>query len=393
MNFNDKDFQIILPDLKYEKIYKKNNSSLINRLSSFQNSSNKFPLLDLIKSIKKQNSVNKDIQFENIKLENQKSLFSNNFSNELFPMFKINNFNFKNILENLRNNIYLLFTNDFNLDYEKMEEIEAFIIYFIISRKMKKKNILSFCYLFYKKSIKQFKNKDGLKKCQKRSEEDFKFLYNLFKKNKKNHFCKKRAKNKDNFFIDYYFKDTAEKLNMDIESFSDPSNNNYVLKKNIIKKRNKKKKSLNLQFLKLIIKSKKFKDDFIKFLKNKAIDFYNSSLEHKINTLLIRIQKHIILNEEKYFKFNEEKKKIQINEIISNEFNENSNNKTKKNIILEENIELDKKIGFYEKNLSKAEIWKISIYDYLMKKKQCKIPWTISEIQKSIDNILKRIEN
>lgn len=355
MKFNDLDFPLDLPKINYTKIFHQKMSLLGSLTSTNQSQLQKHSFTKLIHPLNIQNSIIKtnkdDNQISHLILYDD-SIFPEEYQNnheELFLMFKKDQYNFDNFFENLKRNIYKLFTNNYDLDFKNMEEVEAYIIYHIVLRKMKKKldttNMKPFCYMLYKKSIEEFKIKDDLKKCQKRSEENFKFLYKLFKKIQKDNFCKKRAKNKDNIFIDYYFKETARDLNIEIEAFSDPSNNNYVLRKNVIKKRNKKKKSLDFKFLKLILKSEKFKKDFIEFLNNKVIPYYKSSLKHKIDSLLVRIKKYIKINQEKNL------------------------------------------------NLNISKIWRLSIYDYLIKKKQCKIPWTISEIQKGIHNILNKINH
>ena len=350
MNFNDIDFKINLPKIDIQKIFNDKEFSLLKSLKSSLNnfSQNKHSFTRIIHPGQKNIIKKNNDRFSHLLLY-EDSIFPEDYQNnheELFLMFKEDKYEFKTLIPNLTNNIFLLLTNNYNIDFKNMEKMEAYIIYHILLRKMKKKidvnNMEQFCYLLYKKSIEEFKKKDDLKK--KRSEEDFKFLYKLFKKTQKNQFCKKRSKNKDNVLINYYFKDTAKKLNLDIEAFSDPSNNNYILKKNLIKKRNRKKKSLDFKFLKLIIKSEKFKTDFLGFLNNTAIPIYKATLKHKINSLLIRIGKYIEIHKKKNFE-----KKISV-------------------------------------------IWKISVFDYLINKKQCKIPWTISEIQKSIDNILNRIK-
>jgi hypothetical protein len=268
----------------------------------------------------------------------------NNFL-QYFSMFEEDSFNFSSFLLRLKNNLYSLLTNNYDIDFKGTENFEALIIYYILQRKMKMKidikSSKEFGYLEYKNSISDFKSKDFNKNCQKRAEEDFKFVYKLFKKVKKNVFFQKRQKNKDILFVDYYFGELSKISNLDIKYFFDPSNNNYVQKNN--KKLRNEKRSLNFKFLKLIIKSDKFYRDFVFFLEKEVKEIYPKLLMNKIETFLKSLETHIEYN-------------LRIN-----------------------NLEDDR------------TVWEKGIYTYIIKKKQCKIPWTINEVEKGVANILNRI--
>ena len=58
---------------------------------------------------------------------------------------------------NLKKNIFALLNHNYDLNFKEMENIEAFLIYNVIMRKLKKKDSFiktkGFCYTLYKNSL------------------------------------------------------------------------------------------------------------------------------------------------------------------------------------------------------------------------------------------------
>ena len=116
----------------------------------------------------------------------------------------------------------------------------------------------------------------------KRFEENIKFVFKLaFRRLKSNLLKQNRiafySKKFDNQFYEHYFKETAERLAIDIKEFYDPLNTKS------------KAKSLNIEYLKLIFNSPAFKIDFVRYIDSETVKLdYQNTLKRKIRQLLLK---------------------------------------------------------------------------------------------------------
>ena len=108
-----------------------------------------------------------------------------------------------------------------------------------------------------------------------------KFVFKLtFKKLRSNLQRNKKYLNKDmdTYFYEYYFKTTAERLGISLESFFDPLNN---AKSNL--------KTLSHDYIKRLMSSKLFKEDFLGYLNSGQLQKdYKSLIPNKIHKILSR---------------------------------------------------------------------------------------------------------
>lgn len=130
-----------------------------------------------------------------------------------------------------------------------------------------------------------------LQKSSKRKEENIKFIYKWIMKKLKKDFplashespAESNAK-----FYDFYFDDIAKKLNVSVEAFHDPTNQEKRAKGNSASKY----KSINTDFLKHIFLSEKFLKDFKTCLESPELEKeYQKKLHKKIEKLLLRWDK------------------------------------------------------------------------------------------------------
>lgn len=235
------------------------------------------------------------------------------------------------IKKKFMNNFTNLFKNSNEFNISELKSFEIKIVYYVLCRKMKKKN--------YKKDPKEISLKNlenivkeyNLTRSIKRLEECLKLVYKSFCNLKKNQLYGKQIFKKQNelsFYV-YYFNRISCKLNIHIKNFFDPSKN---------KKQNF--KSFGKNYLLLLIKSEIFKNDFVHFLKYEFQNIYMKSIDNKLKVMFLRL--------------------LNIYE-------------KKKNYLVE------KKMDF-----NKIELFEECIYEYFIKANQCKISWSMKEIQDSI---------
>lgn len=168
----------------------------------------------------------------------------------------------------------------------------------------------------------------------KRFEENIKFVFKLVSKRMKSNLQKKNkisfySKNFDMQFYSYYFQEIAEQKNLSIDEF--------------FKKLDPKKssKTLNNEFLKQIFSSASFKKDFMSYLEgNEIILDYQATLKRKI--------RHMLLKFDSFF-----------------------------------DIENPEKVR------SGIEI----VQKYFRRNRQCKLPWTFTEINTAINTFKFVVKN
>lgn len=138
-----------------------------------------------------------------------------------------------------------------------------------------------------------------------------KFIYKLIirklKEQFKNKYVQSHGVNPSSFeysFYQHYFLQTSERLGVSLEKFFDPLNS-----------RLSKTKTLNNNYLKIILQSEIFRKDTLKFLESgEVVIDYCSLIERKITQLIQRFDKKANFGEEnhqillqkmvKYFRFN-----------------------------------------------------------------------------------------
>ena len=233
-----------------------------------------------------------------------------------------------------------LFTHPKTLNPEKitnnLNNTENLILYYLIKRKLKLKNFIFPNQKLEKKNLKESINEYKQYFSNKRFEEIFKFTFKLFFNFKKTSFFKKNpfSKLEDDYFFAFYFKKISEQIKIPFYEFKDPLKN---------KKKNRLIKNFGKKYMMLIFKSEKFKKDYLKFLKNNLKEIYFKNLDRKIQNMI-----------KKLF------------------------------MILEKN---KKKVFKEKQNFDLLSLYRKTVYDYFVKNNQCKIPWTIREIENSISKI------
>ena len=218
-------------------------------------------------------------------------------------------------------------------DLQKLTSESKSFLYFILQRKMFKKNfsILNSDLLkntqLIKEKMEEFKSFDS----EKRFEEEFSFVYKAFFN------YEKKYKNwNDQEINSYYFSEISVIKEIEIQNFIDPS------KKKI---KNPSFRTFSEEYLNLIIQSNLFQNDFIFFLNFTLEKVYFRKLEKKFIGLYKKIE----------------------------------------NILIEKNI---------SSKMKNKEIDRIifKIYsNYFKKNNQCKLPWCVSEMKKAIDKVKKKI--
>ena len=125
----------------------------------------------------------------------------------------------------------------------------------------------------------------------KRFEENIKFVFKLSFKRMKSNLQKKNkisfySKNFDLQFFSFYFKDVVTQMNISIEEF--------------FKKLDPKKssKTLNNDFLKKVFSSPTFKEDFMAYINGtEIISDYQTTLRRKIRHMLIKFDRMFDIND------------------------------------------------------------------------------------------------
>ena len=95
----------------------------------------------------------------------------------------------------------------------------------------------------------------------------------------------------------------------------------------------------------LIFKSEKFKKDYFSFLKNHLKNIYFKNIDRKIQNMIKKLFKILEKNKKKFYK--------------------------------------------EKKNFDLMKLYRKTVFEYFIKNNQCKIPWTIFEIENSITTIFE----
>lgn len=275
--------------------------------------------------------------------------------------FEKNNNFFKDvvveILQDVLNNVF----KPDESGIEKLNEEEKIFIFLFLLRKRKKHRLWEKCSskrltlheLIY--FIRKF-DKDFI--SLKRFEENFKFLF----KHSLVFFKKKLELNKkipcikgDRAVYQYYFSEISKSMKIPLENFMDPSINR--------KEKSCKIKTFGRKYLQLICFSEKFRRDFINFIKNDVKDLYLKRIENKLNSIVKWLSERYEFRHDLVFcpDYTNGKKKNQIENKLFLQKNE------------------------FEK---KYEI----IVNYLIHNNQCKLPWSLAEINFARMTILEKIE-
>ena len=115
-----------------------------------------------------------------------------------------------------------------------------------------------------------------------RFEENINFIFKLAFKKLKNYLLKKNRisfynKKFDGQFYEHYFRETADRLKIDIKAFHDPLNNKGKLK------------TLTSEYFKLLFNSSAFQTDFVNYITCETIKVdYQTTLRRKIRHLLLK---------------------------------------------------------------------------------------------------------
>ena len=318
-----------------------------NRQKFFSSSvEKKYKSVFFVNNKEKKNEVNPE---KSITEKKEKSKIHKNSNYNKFSFKKKNlkkltifdkkiNFNFSFIKY-----LKLIFLNkEVEIDFTKLNYEEKIFLFFLLHRKMNKTPNPKIKNFDFKENHYLIEKVDFFKnifQSKKRFEENFKAFFKAFINYKK--------KNLDEFQIyKYYFLEISKEKKIEFENYLDPTLKKTKKQKfkNLLnqKKTNNsenflKIKCFNQKYLKLIITSPSFKNDFLDFITNKIEILYIKSqdIEKKISKI--------------------------VNNII------------------------EKKIG----NLNVKEI----IYNFLIKNQHCKLPWTISEVNYAKDSLISLINN
>ena len=252
---------------------------------------------------------------------------------------------------------------------KNLTKMEKKIIFFILNRKMKKTNFDE------KKKNFEIENILFIYKnfhLQKRFEEVFKFGFKFFINKKKIFFKKKFPEKKinSNFIYNFYFLEISKKIKISILEFFDPTKKKQKLPYI---------KTFGKKYLKLILKSEKFKIDFLHFLKNDLKNFYFEELLKKIKNMFFQLFK----------KFENFQKNHKVNHI--NFENNNNHRGDHMNFKNKKNFEISKKKKKFE-NFNEEILFEKNAYNYFIKNSQCKIPWSSVEIDDSVNKLLSYIK-
>lgn len=246
-------------------------------------------------------------------------------------------------------------------EIEKLDEVEKVFIFLFLLRKRKKHRMWEKCSLkklslheleyFIKKFDKDFIS-------LKRFEENFKFLFKhalvFFKKkleiNKKIPYIKG-----DRAVYQYYFSGISDQMKIPLENFMDPSINRKGKKCKI--------KTFGRKYLQLISLSEKFRYDFINFIKNDVKDLYLKRIENKLKSIV---------------KWLSERYEFRHDLVFCPNYSNGKKNNEKENKLFIQKTEYEKK---YE-----------IIVNYLIYNNQCKLPWSLAEINFARMTILEKIE-
>ena len=334
LNPDKKNSFFLSEDLQNKKISKKksNFKIKINKFESDKNTTNENEENSYSLDLTKKNEENPySLDLKNKNEQNSFNLLDSTVKKNKFSIF--NNLKEKKIYirKEFLKNFLLLFTNPKDFNILELQSYESKIVYYVLCRKMKKKVIIK-----KPKDIK-FQNLESIikeytiKRSIKRLEECLKLVFKAFSNFKKNQLYGKQIFKKQNelsFYV-YYFNAISCELNIHIKNFFDPSKN-----------KKEKYKSFGKNYLLLLIKSEIFKKDFIYFLKYEFQNLYLQSIENKIRVMFLR---------------------------LLNIF------KKKKDSMIEKNLEINQ-----------HDLFENCIYEYFMKANQCKISWSMKEIQDSI---------
>lgn len=194
-------------------------------------------------------------------------------------------------LSNLFTLLMQLFLNETeNLNDVNLKPIELEIFNFVIDRKFK----LRFDSL---QSLSKEENQNLLinsfrQVSNKRKEENFKFIYKMTVKKMMRSFEEQNnlIRDENTKFFSFYFLELAEKFEVGIDAFFDPSSqraNNKI-------QSSLKFKSINHDFLKIVFSSQIFKNEFKKTLgREDFVDSYKQNMYKKMEKLLLKWSRQI----------------------------------------------------------------------------------------------------
>ncbi len=175
---------------------------------------------------------------------------------------------------------YLFINKTIKQNPKNFKEIQRVIIYYILQRKMKRKQYLKFEDRFdaakVKKSLEVFQKF----KSSKRFEENFKFLYKfscrIFKNRLKLENRNIDEKQLNYKFLEFYFSQASKKSGIKLIEFSDPAQRPPEVYQF---------KTFGKKFLNLILQSDKFKTDFLGYIHDELLIDYQKCLEKKIKKI------------------------------------------------------------------------------------------------------------
>jgi hypothetical protein len=127
----------------------------------------------------------------------------------------------------------------------------------------------------------------------KRSEENQKFVFKrclkaLKKKLRKNYNIKKKKRDFERFFFDFYFKESSERHKIPIEKFFPPKDSK--------RKRQlpKKMRSISLTYINNVTLSESFHRDFVNYLNEDFVKDHSKTIEEKLSALVIKWETEFI---------------------------------------------------------------------------------------------------
>lgn len=238
--------------------------------------------------------------------------------------------------------------------FDQFNDLERFFIFLFLIRKKKKHkkwcdkkitNITSNELSYFVKGYSDFTS-------VKRFEEEFKFLFKYAIQYLKRQLETNKSipyHQKDSYVYSYYFGEIAKEQNYPLEHFMDPSIERSGDKKSI--------RTFGLKYLKILLSSEKFKNDFSNFILKNIENIYLPKIKSKLETLLEWLHNRLNFND--FF------------------------SKTG-------NFKFPTHLGEMEKLITKRKFEIIE--NYLVYNNQCKLPWSLTEIRTARIRVIKKIE-
>jgi hypothetical protein len=97
---------------------------------------------------------------------------------------------------------------------------------------------------------------------------------------------KRKKKDFEKCFYEYYFRDASDQSNIPIEKFCPPKANK--------KKSNKHLRTINLAYIQNVTQSQKFVTDFVKYLDQDFIGDYSKVIDEKLTALVMKWENQFI---------------------------------------------------------------------------------------------------